>query len=616
MKTSLEKELPVDSAGLLREALDCEDGLQLARIARRWLKLEDGGKREGTFKMAFICGGSAETYLPQLRLMSAARGHPFMPMIGTFSGFSEDILDPSSELYAFKPDMVLLHPTPLDCVPPPLPSRDQKEFLRQAEAEAGRFLHLCEILHERAQCEVILTNFEHPWEDPLAGLPPGELTHSAFVSRVNDLLAASKPSFVHLLDVASLASAYGRDRWHDSRLWHHAKQPCSLDGMVYFARKFAGLVAAIRGSGTKCVVLDLDNTLWGGEAGEDGVEGIRLGEGSAEGEAFKAFQAYLLGLKKRGILLAVCSKNDERVMREVFASHPEMVLKPEDLSCFMVNWESKADNCLEIARNLNLLPQALAFIDDNPAEREIVRQFVPELRVVEMPDDPSLFPATLERAFLFESVGLTDEDLKRADYYHAENRRREHGEKVTDFHSYLTSLVMVAEAVPYQACDAARISQLFNKSNQFNLCTRRYTEKEIRDTIENPDVLSVQVRLADRFGDHGLISMAHAVPVGNATARLENWVMSCRVLKRGVEQLLCNLLVSEAQRRGLEQIEFDFYPTAKNGLVKDLYAQLGFQKSMDLDQGGSRWLVKTSSYVPFPLHIRVNSPACSLTSTP
>lgn len=607
MKTLSEKELPVDSAGLLRAALDCEDGLQLARMARRWQKLESKEGRKGVFRMAFICGGSAETYLPQLRLMSAARGHLFEPMIGTFSGFSEDILDSTSKLYEFKPDMVLIHPTPLDCKSPLFPLMDHKDFHEHAKAEAERFLHLCSTLHQRAGCEVILTNFEFPWEDPLVGLPPGELTHTAYIRKVNELLAVRKPPFVHLLDVAALAYSMGGDHWHDSRLWYHAKQPCSFDGITLFAKKFAGMVAAIRGSGTKCLVLDLDNTLWGGEVGEDGMEGIRLGEGSAEGEAFKTFQTYLLGLKKRGILLAICSKNDERIAQEAFAKHPEMVLKPSDISCFVANWESKADNCLHIARQLNILPNSLALVDDHPAEREIVRQFVPEVRVLEMPEDPSFFSKTIEKAFLFETPHFTPEDLKRSEYYQIETKRREFEQKVTDFDSYLSSLEMIATVSSYELCDVARISQLFNKSNQFNLCTRRYTEEQIRKLIGNPEIVSVQIRLQDRFGDHGLISMAHAVQIGKKLLRLENWVMSCRVLKRGVEHLMCNLIVSEAKQRGMESVEFDYYPTSKNVLVKDLYQQLGLQKAFNLDSGGSRWRIDIFNYKPFSVHIRMDS---------
>ncbi len=238
MKMAVEKELPSDSAGLLKAALDCDDGLQLAQMARRWQKLEKKNQKTTAFKMAFVCGGSAETYLPQLRFMSAARGHSFEPFIGTFSGFSEDILDPLSKLYTFKPNMVLIHPTPLDCLLPKLPSKDRVNFNQQAESEARRFLDLCNTLHERTNCEIVLTNFELPWEDPFAGLPPGELTQTNFIQQVNAFLVLHKPPFVHLLDVTALAYSMGRDHWHDSRLWHHAKQPFSLDAIVLFARKF------------------------------------------------------------------------------------------------------------------------------------------------------------------------------------------------------------------------------------------------------------------------------------------------------------------------------------------------------------------------------------------
>lgn len=572
----------------------------MALLGRRWAKLADGV--EPSLRVAILGSGSAETILPQLRVACAARGHDFTAHLGTFDALAQEALDRNGALYRFRPQITLVQQLPSSLATPP-PLATQAEVERLADGEAKRLLYLCGALHEGGAGEVVLCNFEPPWDDPRRGLPSGSASLSSLVAALNARLAKEAPRFVHLLDVAALAAAFGQDRWHDARLWHHAKQPMSPDGAAFFARKFAGIVAALRGTSSKCLVLDLDNTLWGGVVAEEGLEGIRLGEGSAEGEAYRAFQRYLLGLKERGVLLAACSKNDEANARRPFLEHPETILKLDDFCCFVANWESKADNCLRIARELNLLPEALVFLDDEPAEREIVRRYAPQVKVLEAPADPSLFPRAVERSFFFEAVSLTGEDLQRASSYHAESERRKLETSVTNVEEFLRSLEMKAVATPYRAADVARIAQLFSRSNQFNLCTRRFTEQEVQTILEDLSVVSLQVRLRDRLGDYGLIALAHLRPAGKGVLRLENWVMSCRVLKRGVEELTADLLLTAAAQKGAQRVEFDYLPSPKNGLVADLYARLGFEKVADLDGGGQRWTVRVANHRPKPTFI-------------
>lgn len=588
---------PALRSDLLQRARQCESGLELAQLARKWSKIPPPD-----IHLKILSEGTAETFVPQLRLMSASRGHDFAYQIGTFNGITQDILDPDSVLYQSRTDLALIHVLPerLKC---PSLAESSKDFIEAARKQAESLLNLCKIFHDRTGAQVILTNYEQPWIDAFAGLPASSNKASAYVRKINEFLGALTPSFVHLLDVYSLSSSFGRDRWHDPRMWHHAKQPMSFDAILVFARKFAGLMSAIRGTSSKCLVLDLDNTLWGGVVGEEGVESIRLGEGSAEGEAYRSFQHYLKGLKERGVMLAICSKNDPDNAKKPFQEHTEMVLKLEDICCFIANWESKADNCLRIARELNILPDALVFLDDEKAEREIVRQFAPRVKVLDLPADPSLFPRMIESQFLFESIQLTAEDLARTSYYQTEKQRKDLEETATDLNSFLQSLNMQADICPYQTADISRISQLFNKSNQFNLCTVRYSEKEIRDLIEDGDVISFQIRLTDKFGEYGLVSMAHAKPVNEETVRLANWIMSCRVLKRGVEHLMCNHLIAAARSRGFKRFEFDYRPSSKNSIVQNLYKNLGFKLGEKLDENGERWFVQIDSYQPFPIHI-------------
>ncbi len=337
----------------------------------------------------------------------------------------------------------------------------------------------------------------------------------------------------------------------------------------------------------KCLVLDLDNTLWGGVIGDDGLGGIRLGQGDGEGEAFLAFQRYAKALKQRGILLAVCSKNSEHVAKEVFEKHPEMVLRLDDISCFMANWNDKAANLREIARTLNIGLNSLVFADDNPVERSLVRQLAPEVVVPELPVDPADYIQAIAQHRYFQITSLGREDLQRAEYYRTNAHREEllsGSENVEDF---LKSLAMVARIAPVDDVSLERTAQLINKSNQFNLTTRRRTAAEVMALAVDPEWFTCTVSLRDRFGDNGLISVLLAKREADSLV-IDTWLMSCRVLKRGVERLLHNYLCRWARRHGLHRIRGEYLATVKNGLVKDHYAGLGFSR-VDDSPGRTVW---------------------------
>ncbi len=331
------------------------------------------------------------------------------------------------------------------------------------------------------------------------------------------------------------------------------------------------------GKSKKVLVLDLDNTLWGGVVGDVGPGGIKLGQGSGEGEAFLAFQQYGKQLRERGIVLAVCSKNDDDKAREPFQQRPDMILKLDDISVFLANWQNKADNLRTIAERLELKLDSLVLVDDNPAERALVRRLVPEVAVPDMPEDPAGYIPALAAHRFFECVAFTREDAARGQYYAENARRRELSAQATDIDSFLASLGMVMRVEPVGALNIERVTQLLNKSNQFNLTTRRYTLAQVQEIVDNPAWRTLTFSLRDSLGDNGLIAIILAKKSGLAL-QIDSWVMSCRVLQRQVEQFCRNEIVELARRAGCSEIQGTYIPTAKNQMVAGHYAGLGFRQ--------------------------------------
>jgi len=379
-----------------------------------------------------------------------------------------------------------------------------------------------------------------------------------------------------LFDVDGLTRAVGYENWADAKQWHMAKLPFTQDFCPLYAEHAMRLLGAVTGASRKCLVLDLDNTLWGGVVGDDGVHGLVLGQGDALGEAFITIQQSAKQLKQRGIILAVCSKNDEQNARAPFREHPDMVLREEDITVFQANWRDKASNLEAIARQLNIGTDALVFIDDNPAEREQVRLALPEVAVPELTEDPSDYPLLLLAGGYFEAVTFTDDDRARAGQYQANAERAQLAETARDINDYLASLEMVIRFDPFDATGRSRISQLTNRSNQFNLTTRRYDDAAVAALEQRKDAFTLQVRLADRFGDNGMISVIICLANGTDWT-IDTWLMSCRVLNRRVEQAVIDVLAASARQRGITRLIGHYIPTEKNGMVREHYAKLGFQ---------------------------------------
>jgi FkbH-like protein len=513
------------------------------------------------------------------------------------------MLEPSSSTARFRPEVVIVVNTPANLPVWPQPGDSLDRVRELVQEVCGYWLGLCARIHEHTGCEVILNNFH-----PLPSRPLGNLgaklpwEANSFLRRVNRELGDQASAYVHINDVEALSGYHGIGQWVDPRYWFHAKQPVSFQCLLSYVRNTVRIIGALFGRMAKCLVVDLDNTLWGGVVGDDGPEGIVIGEGDPVGEAFKAFQAYLSQLKQRGVLLAVCSKNEEANARAPFEQRPEMVLKLSDFVAFKANWRPKPENVREIAAQLNLGTDALVFIDDNPVERDQVRQALPEVKVVDLTEDPADYVRLLDQAGLFEVTGLSTEDQERTRQYHENQLREQCLAAVGDYASYLVSLRQKAVVRPFEPRFLDRITQLINKSNQFNLTTLRLTRSQVEERMLDPDQLTAYARLADRFGDNGLISVFCGRREGNELW-IDEWLMSCRVLQRGVEQLLCNYVVEKARSMGITSLWGVYIPTPKNQMVRDHYLTLGFAPTGQQSNGTSHWRLDLGLYQPFKVAI-------------
>jgi FkbH-like protein len=517
---------------------------------------------------------------------------------------AQQLLDPGSEFASHRLDAVLIafdyRALGLDGIR--LKNEEAEEVV---SAAINHMASLATAVRETLKTTCILQTIVPPSDPVFGGLDarvPG--SPRAMIERFNLRLVQEVAKENDLvIDVAFLAAQVGLNAWNDARGWHKAKLPASLDATPLYADFVCRLLGAARGKARKCLVLDLDNTLWGGVIGDDGVDGIALGQNSAVGEAHVALQRFLLDLRRRGVILAVCSKNEDANARIPFREHPEMVLKEDHIAVFIANWSDKANNLREIAATLNIGTDSLVFLDDNPVERGQVREVLPEVAVPELTEDPSDYIGLLANAGYFEAIGLSAEDLARADFYQA-NAERVSLQKIGNMEDYLRSLQMVATVSPFNSVGRVRIAQLINKSNQFNLTTRRYSESDVEAFEKDPNKYCLQVRLADRFGDNGMISVI-IFDKGAKEWSCDTWLMSCRVLGRRVEELVLATVAEAAKEAGATRLVGTYLPTKKNDLVAEHFAKLGFAKTADLPSEGTAWVFDLEGYDPPELPMQV-----------
>ena len=532
---------------------------------------------------------------------------------GGYNAAVQEANDPASAIHQGAPDMVLIAlDRRLAGLGRPMLAAEQAQ--QQVDAALARVQMIVRGLRSRIPGPILVQTLPPPLE-PLFGsydrLHPGSVF--AMVEALNGRLAEwARSGEIVLIDVARLATSVGLELWDEPRHWHASKLSFAPDLIPLYADFVARTIGAIKGRAKKALVLDLDNTLWGGVIGDDGIDGIALGQGSAAGEAFLAIQQMSLDLRARGIVLAVCSKNEDAVARGPFRDHPDMLLKEEHIAVFQANWTDKASNLRAIAQTLNIGVDALVFLDDNPFEREQVRSALPMVGVPEVGSDPALYPRILVAAGYFDAVAFTAEDRERAAQYQANAERAAMLADSGNIEDYLKSLDMVCTIGLVDPLTRPRVAQLINKSNQFNLTTRRFSEQEVAELERAPDVHAIQVRLVDRFGDNGIISVVIARSEGEAWG-IDTWLMSCRVLGRHVENAVLSHLAEAARRAGAKWLVGRYLPTKKNIIVVDHYAKLGFERAGDLPEGGSEWRLALDDYSAPDLPMRVVDQAAQST---
>lgn len=556
-------------------------------------------------RIAILGGSTATEFALLLELLLLEEGiQPVFFFSDYNQYFEEAVLDPS-RLIKFKPKIVIVYTSSANIRAWPPLEASEDDFDAHSGAEVRRFAAIWNALEESVGGMIIQNNFEPPQQRLLGNLeavsPSGRVR---YVNALNSEIAreAWKRANVIINDLNASAASVGLKNFHDPKRWFSYKIFSTPEGNLEIAKSAAAIVRAIYGRTRKCLVLDLDNTLWGGVIGDDGPEKIKIGRETAEAEAYTAFQEYCLRLRSRGILLAVCSKNSEAIARQGF-EHPDSVLKLQHFSCFKANWEPKHENIKAIASELNVGLDSLVFVDDNPAEREIVSAQLPMVAVPNVSSDITNFIPVLEDERYFEPVRLSQEDFQRPNQY-AENTQRASLEgRLQNYGEFLDSLDMKAEIGPFQPVYLDRITQLINKTNQFNLTTRRYTQAEVETIASDPRYITLYGKLKDKFGDHGLIS----VIIGRKEERglhLDLWLMSCRVLKRGMELAMLDSLVEAGRKQGIQKICGYYIPTDRNGLVAGHYAGLGFERSGGDEQQSIWKLDLAGGYAPRNRHIR------------
>jgi len=594
-------------------ALHALDQNQLTRLGRTITRLHAEGRSLAPlekFRLGLIGNGTLDLLAPVLVATAARYGLALECVQAGYGQMTQQALDPDSLINASRPNAVLLA---IDYRALPLSVTPGDPATESADIEGALALlkSVRDGLQRNSGATIIVPTLAPPPEALFGSLDcvvPGTLRR--VIARLNDAIIASiDGSHELVLDVERLAQTVGLGTWHSPALWNMAKLPFDDSCLAIYADHVMRLLSAARGRSRKCLILDLDNTVWGGVIGDDGLEGIKIAQGDATGEAHLAVQRLALELRSRGIVLAVSSKNTDAIARTAFRDHPDMLLREEHFAVFQANWNDKAANIKAIAQELSLGLDAMVFLDDNPAERALVRQLLPQVAVPELPEDPAWYARTLSAAGYFESVAFSSEDRARAGMYEANAARSALKVQAGDLDTYLATLMMEIWFAPFDRVGRNRISQLINKSNQFNLTTRRYSEAEVAAAEEDPTVFTLQVRLSDRFGDNGMISVIVCRPGAARDWHIDVWLMSCRVLGRKVELAVLGELVHCARAAGIEFLIGTYRPTEKNGIVENHYAQLGFSQLAAESDGTTVWSLPTTTAIPaVPMIVHGSSP--------
>jgi FkbH-like protein len=582
--------------------------LQLDRALRR--RFADGppeGLETRPIRLAVLGSSTVEHLFPGLRVGALRHGLWVDLHSVDYGQHLQAIFDPASSIHRFKPDIILFAFEFSHFFGAEAPVSDRAAAEAALEQAIGRLRDLWRKAQDSFGC-AILQQTVLPVAFPLIGNNEHRVPNAPLrlIRTLNERLRAeTHEAGTDLLAIDERVSSDGLGAWHDPVLWHHAKQEITPLAVPLYGELVARILAARQGRSAKCLVLDLDNTLWGGVIGDDGLDGIKLGQGSAIGEAHLAVQRYVRDLSRRGIILAVCSKNDEATALLPFQNHPEMLLGRSAIACFVANWNDKATNIRGIAKALNIGLDTMVFLDDNPFERNLVRSELPMVSVPELPEEPALYPRRLAEAGYFEAVSITADDTARTRQYQAKVVRDSLRTATTDLDGYLRDLEMELRWAPFDRLGLQRIVQLINKTNQFNLTTHRYTEGEVASLLDDTEALTLQLRLVDRLGDNGIIGIVIGRKTSAEEIGLDTWLMSCRVLGRSVEKATLNIVTDEARRLGAKRLRGTYLPTSKNGMVNDHYLNLGFQESGFSESGVRQWTLELDTFTPYAVWMSI-----------
>lgn len=583
--------------------LDTEQLLRKKRRIRRELKEQNPHPLHK--KIAILGGSTTNEVADQLGLFLLQYGIEAEFYQSEYAQYWQDAVFGSPELDTFEPDVIYIHTSWRNIEAFPTTADTAQQAAEMLEAEYRRFETMWQALEQKFHCPVIQNNFDRPnyrlmgnrdiWD------PRGR---SNYISRLNQKFydyAASHENF-YINDLDYLSADYGLTAWGDAFFWHMYKYAMCLDAIPSLANSVANIIKSLYGRNKKALVLDLDNTLWGGIVGDDGVDGIAVGPEVPEGQVYAEFQSYCKALQSIGVILAVNSKNEEENALAGL-NHPDGVLRPSDFVAIKANWEPKDQNIKAIAADLNLGADSFVFADDNPAERAIVAAQVPGVAAPVL-DGAENYIKTLDHGGYFEVTALSKEDLKKTEIYHQNAQRAAAQASFGDYGEYLDSLEMTATIRPFESIYIQRIAQLTNKSNQFNLTTLRCSEDDIRNMAGEERYLTLYGKLVDKFGDNGVVTVV-AGEQEDTILKMRLWLMSCRVLKRGMEDAMMDTLVEQAARRGVTTIEGYYYPTAKNAMVCEFYAGMGFTKTEEDASGNTTWRLDVAAYQTRRPHMKI-----------
>ncbi|MBP5632669.1 MAG: HAD-IIIC family phosphatase [Clostridia bacterium] len=589
----------------LEYPFDSELILQNRRKLRKAL-IADGSARIKK-NIAVLGGSTTHDIIAALELFLLNQGIEPSFYESEYAQYYQDAMFGNPELDEFHPDIIFVH-TSLRNINVGFPAMsDSREQVKELiDSQVKYFEGMWEKLRSKFNCPIIQNNFEMPFYRLLGNKDAQDYRgRTNFVTELNRRFYeyADEHNDFYIHDINYISAAYGLEQWSDPFYWYMYKYCLCLPAIPEFAFNLSNIIKSIFGKNKKALVLDLDNTLWSGVVGDDGVDGIDVGQETSVGQGFYEFQTYLKAHKQLGILLNVASKNDhENAIAGL--NHPSGVLRPDDFTIIKANWDAKSENLKKIASELSLLPESLVFVDDNPAEREIVRAYVPGVAVPEV-NKVEEYIRNIDRGGYFEVTTFSADDASRVEMYRQNIMRAQAQESFTDYNEYLLSLEMHADIKDFEPLYLARITQLTNKSNQFNLTTKRFTESEMEAVAADDKYVRLYGRLVDKFGDNGIVSVVIGRQEDNIL-HMELWLMSCRVLKRDMEQAMLDEVVRQAQKRGIREIRGYYYPTAKNKMVEKLYETFGFTLLSSDDAGNTVWSLMTEGYEDQNKVIKVN----------